>query len=366
MINNYSKNINEIKKLSHYIITSHKGGTIKLTTIPNFEAIFEFSEKNVEINYLIAVPGKTLFIAFYSNGNMKCFDIKKRQFTGIINILDIIGNEENIKNTIKYAEFYPGGKVCLIVDEARNNLFLITFDSFDPLNIRCKQIPYLNIKGLKSISINKVEPFYTFAVSNNYGEVFIYERKYAALIQKLNLENDTPVYERKDYVNMDKINIAEFKLEENKINLLQNIEKINQNEIYYGLRIKDEEKEKHYLYIFNNRNNTLFVRDTKSKNFVDAFQFNLPIYYLKFANSQDKVIIMDKQGIQHIKIPDLTYGKIKYRGIEWLPQIKSKVEKKKKKDEKYLNENKIYISDEEKLIMITNHNGYGVYLITEK
>ena len=118
---------------------------------------------------------------------MKCFDIKKRQFTGIINLLDIIGYEENIKNTIKYAQFYPGGKVCLIVDEARNHLFLITFDSFDPLNIRCKQVPYINIKGLKSVSINRVEPFYTFSVSNNYGEVFIYERKYAALIQKKNI-----------------------------------------------------------------------------------------------------------------------------------------------------------------------------------
>ena len=361
IINNFSNNINEIKKLSHYIITSHKGGTIKLSTIPYFEAIFEFNEKNVEINYLIAVPGKTLFIAFYSNGNMKCFDIKKRQFTGIINLLDIIGYEENIKNTIKYAQFYPGGKVCLIVDEARNNLFLITFDSFDPLNIRCKQVPYINIKGLKSVSINKVEPFYTFSVSNNYGEVFIYERKYAALIQKLNLENDTPVYERKDYVNMDKINLAEFKLEENKINLLQNIDKINQNEIYYGLRIRDVEKEKHYLYIFNYRNNALFVRDTKSKNFVDAIQFNMPIYNLKFENSQDYIVIMDKGGIQHIKIPDLTYGKIKYRGIEWLPKIKN-VEKL----ENNLNENIIYVSDEEKLILITNHNGYGVYLITQK
>ena len=203
--------------------------------------------------------------------------------------------------------------------------------------------------------------FYTFAVSNNYGEVFIYERKYAALIQKLNLENDTPVYERKDYVNMDKINLAEFKLEENKINLLQNIEKINQNEIYYGLRIRDVEKEKHYLYIFNYRNNALFVRDTKSKNFVDAIQFNMPLYNLKFENSQDYIVIMDKGGIQHIKIPDLTYGKIKYRGIEWLPKIKNM-----EKLENNLNENIIYVSDEEKLILITNHNGYGVYLITQK
>ena len=49
-----------------------------------------------------------------------------------------------------------------------------------------------------------------------------------------------------------------------------------------------------------------------------------------------------------------------------MPQIKSKEKSEDEKDEKYLNENKIYISDEEKLIMITNHNGYGVYLITEK
>jgi len=71
---------------------------------------------------------------------------------------------------------------------------------------------------------------------------------------------------------------------------------------------------------------------------------------------------MDKNGIQHMKISDLTYGKIKYRGIEWLPSIKIN---KNVEDKNYKTENKIYLSDEEKLILITNHNGYGVYLITE-
>ena len=335
--------MNEIKKLSHYIITSHKGGTIKISSIPSFDIIYEFTEKNVEITYMIGVPGKSLFIAFYNNGFMKCFDIKRCQFTGIINITDIVGYEENNINIIKYAKFYEGGKVCLIVDEAKNNLYLLTFESIDPLTVKCKQIPYINIKGLESIYINRVEPFYTFSVSNHYGEVFVYERKYAAL--------------------MDKINLAEFKLEENKISLLQNIEKINQNEIYYGLRIRDIEKEKHYLYIFNYRNNALFVRDTKNKIFVDAIQLNLPIYSIKFEkNIQDNIIIMDKNGIQHIKISDLTYGNIKYRGIEWLPSMKVN---KNSDDKNYKNENKIYLSDEEKLILITNHNGYGVYLITE-
>ena len=365
IVNNFTSDLNEIKKLSHYIVTSHKGGSIKITSIPNFDVIYEFREKDVEITFMISVPRKSLFIIFYNNGNMKCFDIKKCKFTGIINILDIIGNEENKVNIIKYAKFYEGGKFCILVDEARNNLYLITFDSFDPLIIKCKQIPYISIKGLNSIYINRVEPFYTFAVSNNYGEIFIYERKYAALIKTLNLENDTPIYERKDYINTNKINLAEFKLDENKIDLLQDVDKINQNEIYYGLRIKDIEKEKHYIYVFNYRYNALFVRDTKNKNFVDAIQLNMPVYKLMFEkNIQDNIVIMDKNGIQQIKINDLTYGKIKYRGIDWLPEMKiNKNNDDNNKNTK--NENKIILSDEEKLILVTNYNGFCVYLITE-
>lgn len=360
IINNFTNNMEEIKKLSHYIITSHKGGKIKICSVPSFDIIYEFRE-NVDISLMLSIPGKSLFLIFYSNGYMKCFDIKKCQFTGIINILEIIGNEENKINTIKYAKFYEGGKKCLFVDKAKNNIYLITFDSFDPLNLKCKQIPYIKIKGLQNIYINRAEPFYSFAVSNNYGEIFIYERKYATLIKTLNLENDTPIYETKDYINIDKINLAEFKLEDNKIKYLENMNKLNQNEIYYGLRIRDIEKEKHYLYFFNYKYNTLFVRDTKNKIYVDAFQLNMPVYNFLFEkNHQDNFIIMDKNGIQRININDLTYGKIKYKGIEWLPEMKNN---KESKDE--INENKLIISDEEKLILITNHNGFCVYLITE-
>ena len=157
---------------------------------------------------------------------------------------------------------------------------------------------------------------------------------------------------------MDKINLAEFKLDENKIDLCQNSEKINDNEIYYGLRIKNVEKEKHYLYILNYKYNILYVRDTKIKKFVDAFQFNLPVYKFIFEkNKQDNLIIMDKNGIQKININDFTYGKIKYRGIDWLPEIKNF------KDIK--NESKLILSEEEKIILISNHNGFYAYLITE-
>ena len=356
IINNYNSDINEIKKVSHYIVTGHNQGGIKIYTLPSFDIIYEFREKNDEISYMISIPGKPLFVSFYKSGLMKCFDIHKCRFTGIINILGIIGNEENQNNFVKYAKFYPDGRFCLIVDSAKNNLYVLTFDKIDPLNIKCKPIPFIQINGLTNIIINKIEPFLTFAIVNNYNEVYVYERKYASLIKTLNLENDTPFYQKKDYIDFNKLNLAEYKFVEY-INQLQNVDKINQNECYYGLANKNRERERHYLYIFNYKLNALFVRDTKAKDTIDAIQLNIPVYNLMFEhNLQDYIIIMDKNGLQKVNIDDLTFHKKKYNGIEWLPSLK-----------KYndICVHKLVLSDEEKIIIIINNNCYNIYLITE-
>ena len=94
---------------------------------------------------MISIPGKPLFVTFYKSGLMKCYDIHKCRFTGIINILGIIGNEKNQNNFVKYAKFYPDGRFCLIVDSAKNNIYVLTFDKIDPLNIKCKPIPFIQI-----------------------------------------------------------------------------------------------------------------------------------------------------------------------------------------------------------------------------
>jgi hypothetical protein len=38
--------MNEIKNLSHYIVTSHNGGYMKIFSIPSFDIIYEFKEAN--------------------------------------------------------------------------------------------------------------------------------------------------------------------------------------------------------------------------------------------------------------------------------------------------------------------------------
>ena len=360
IVNNY-KDINEIKKISHFIITSHNRGMIKIYGIPSYDTIYEFRE-NDEISYLLGIPGKSLFLSFYKNGNIKCFDIHKCKFTGILNVLEIIGKEEENKskyknNFIKYATFYPDGRFCLVVDAIKNCLYLFTIDQIDPLSIRSKQIPYIQINELTKIIINKIEPFHTFAITNNNNEIFVYDRKYASLIKTLNLENDTPVYQKKDYLNLNNFDLVEYKFIENSMNCLQNIDKINQNECYYGLKNINRERERHYIYIFNYKYNALIVRDTKSRNIIDAIQLNISVFLLIFENHlQNYLIFMDKKGIQKIDIDDLTYNKKKYKGVEWLPTMK-----------KYndIKQQKLILSDDEKILVFTNNNCYNIYLITE-
>ena len=361
IVNNFD-NINEIRKLSHYIVTSHNKGTIKICGIPSFDVIYEFRETNDEISYLLGIPGKSLFLTFYTSGNVKCFDIHKCKFTGIINILEIIGKEKNIKskyknNFIKYAKFYPGDRFCLIVDAIYNNLYLFTIDKTDPLFIKSRQIPYIQINELSNIIFSKIEPFLTFAITNNYNEIFVYERKYASLIKTFNLENDTPVFQKRDYININNLDLAEYKFEENSLNFLQNIDKINQNECYYGLKNINRERERHYLYIFNYRYNALIVRDTKSRNTIDAIQINKPIYNLIFQNElQNYLIIMNIKEIQKINIDDLTYNRIKFKGVDWIPSLKNY---------NNIKQQKLILSDDEKIIVLTNNNCFNIYLITE-
>ena len=361
IINNYSNDINEIKKVSHYVVTSHNRGTIKICGIPTFDIIYEFREKKNEISYLLGIPGKPLFLVFYKSGIMKCFDIHKCKFTGIINVLDIIGKYEDIKynnNYIKYATFYPGGRFCLVVDAIKNNLYLFTIDQTDSLFVKCKQIPYIQINELTNIYINKIEPFHTFAITNNYNEIFVYDRKYASLIKTLNLENDTPVYQKRDYLNINSLNLKEYNIVDNSVNYLLDVDKINQNECYYGLKNINRERERHYLYIFNYRLNSLILRDTKAKNIIDATQINRPIYSLLFQkNLQNYIIFMDKNEIKKYNIDDLTYNKNIHKGIEWLPSMK--------KYNNEIKEHNLILSDDEKIIVFTNNSCYNIYLIIE-
>jgi hypothetical protein len=293
------KNVNQDDKKqnnNYYLITSHKKGILKIYGIPSYDIVYEFETKNDEITYLIQIPKKQYFLAFYKSGFVRCFDLNKAQTTGKLIIKDIISKDKystipkDYNTYIKKATFYPCGKFFIGVESYENNLILFTIDNIEPFSLASKQIPYIQTNHLNDIILNNIEPYITFLITNDNNEIFVYERKYCSLINNFDLENDTPVYQKKDYLNNNIFftndNLS-FLLDENKL---------NQNICYYGFHT--EHRERHYLYAFNYKANVIILRDTKAKKTLNIIKLNEPIYTFAFFNCiQDYLIFMTKDKI---------------------------------------------------------------------
>ena len=355
ILNNY--NINKRNKNTYFIVLSYSNFYIKIYGIPSYDILYEFKEK-CEISYLINVPNKTQFCAFYKDSTMKYFEVNNKiKSSDTINLTKIIGVEEfEPDNFIKYAIFYPYSNYCLCVDAIKNNLFLLTIESAIPLYIKSKQIPGIHIDTLNSIVLNKIEPFISFMVTNNNNEIFVYDRKYALLFGNEINDNETPVYQKKDYFNISKILKEEKESNDNEDDIKKNL-----NECYYGL-INKKGNEKHFLYVFNYKYNSLILRDTKSRNILDVIRLNIPIYSLKFQNNvQDNVIILSKNGISKLNIYDIINDVKKYNGLEWMSLIRKKLNNIKDG----VIENDIILSEDEKIFIFTNDNCFNSYIITK-
>ena len=347
-------NINEKKNILYYLITSYNNGTLKIYGIPSYEIIYEFQLENDEITYLILIPNKLNFLVFSKNGSVRCFDLIKARCTGKIKIINIISKDKysTIPNTfntyITKAIFYPGGKFFIGVESYESNLILFTIDNIEPFELKSKQIPFIQINTINDIILNKIEPFQTFLVTNDNNEIFVYERKYSSLITTFDLENDTPIYQKKDYINNNNLNNT------NNISLLLDKNKINQNICFYGSNI--DYRARHYLYIFNYKENIFILRDTKGKKSLNIIKLNEELYSLLFfKNLFNFFLFINKEKIILSKINFGKEKEINIYGDSFITEIK--------------NNNKcenLIISDNEDIIIFINGNSFIVYSIKEE
>ena len=286
---------------SYYLLTSQNNGLLKIYEMPSYKIKYEFQLENDEITCLIQIPKSLYFLVFSKGGLVRCFDISKARSTGKLRIIDIISKDRystipsNFITYIKKAVFYPCGKFFIGVESYENNLLLFTIDNIEPFSLKSKQIPYIQVNTLKDILLNKIEPYQTFLITNNNNEIFVYERKFSALISTFDLENDTPIYQKKDYLDNKIFNTTE------NVALLINKNVINQNACFYGLN--NNYRERHYLYIFNYRSNSFILRDTKANKNLNVIKLNEPIYYLAFfKNFQDYFVYINKEKMHICKI----------------------------------------------------------------
>ena len=184
---------------------------------------------------------------------------------------------------------------------------------------------------------------------NNNNEVFVYERKYCALINTYNLENDTPVFQKKDYLDNSNIyndNDKElYALDENKT---------NQNVCYYGFNTN--QRERHYLYVYNYKSNCFILRDTKAQKTLNVIKLNEPIFSLGFFNhSQEKFIFINNSEIKIYGI-NIKEEKIYKCSENHISMIKDKNDKK----------GKLILSEDENIISLINGNCFNIYSLKKE
>ena len=352
------KNINnedlDINKNEYYLVTSHSNGLLKIYEIPSYEVKYEFQMENDEITFMIQIVNKLYFLVFYKSGFVRCFDLYKGQSTGKVKINDIIKKDRfsttphEMKTYIKNGVFYPDEKFFIGVESYENNLQLFTIINIEPFELGSKQVPFININSLTDIILNKIEPYITFLITNNNNEVFVYERKYCALINTYNLENDTPVFQKKDYMDNSKIfndNGELYVLDENKT---------NQNVCYYGFNTN--QRERHYLYVYNYKSNCFILRDTKAQKTLNVIKLNEPVFSLDFFNhSQENFIFIDNREIKIYGI-NINEEKLYKCGENHISMIKDRNDKK----------GKLILSEDENIISLINSNCFNIYSLKKE
>ena len=354
ILKNINNNDLDVNKNEYYLITSHNNGLLKIYEIPSYNVKYEFQIENDEITFMIQIVNKLYFLVFYKSGFVRCFDLYKGELTGTVRINDILRNDRfyttphELTTYIKNGVFYPDGQFFIGVESYENNLQLFTIINIEPFELGSKQIPFININSLTDIILNKIEPYITFLVTNNNNEIFIYERKYCALIDTYNLENDTPVFQKKDYLNNSNLcndNEGLYVLDENKI---------NQNICYYGFN--PNKRERHYLYVFNYKSNCVILRDTKAQKTLNIIKLNEPVFSLGFFNhSQENFIFINNSEIKIYGI-NIKEEKIYKCAENHISMIKDNSEKK----------GKLILSEVENIISLINGNCFNIYSLKKE
>ena len=332
--NIYNNNTNNQK--GYYLITSHKHGNVRIWNIPEFDMIYVFEVNNTELTLIQTLPNDLKFLAFYDNGNIRCFDIEEGKVTGKVNIKSILGE----KNYLKEVIFFPEGKYFFGIDKDKNNIYLATVESYNGLNIHFNQVLSGYSMNIKNVSLSILEPYLIFAFNNNDKEVLIYNRQYTELIRDLSFEKTVPVY-----IKIDSFN-PEFFCNENKIN---NENNDIQNKIL--LSFSPLINQKNQIIIFSKTNNVILMRDFKLKLIYKIIKFDSQLLNFNLSNTGYYILYMFKNVFKVSEFnPD--YDSIPKGTI--IPNV--------------INDTEIIpkLSQDDKIILFNNDYSLAFYLISNK
>lgn len=281
----------EIQENSYYLITAHKGGVVKVWSLPDYCIHLNFEVVTEEVLYFDNTPNDLKLSVSYSSGLVRFFDIKNETFSG--KFKSISGSP------YKFLKFLPDGEYMFAVD-MNNTLFLIKIEKYEPLLVQIHQL--FNIAGeIIDFKLNIIEQYNKFLVNIQNVFLQVYNRKFTNILKNISYDNSIPVFYLQDKFNVDEYLKNNYpaldKLSEN--SNLSNTTNLNTSSISspnifecFHFEFSPALSEKSLVYILSEGRKLLLIRNFELHNIVKVVKFSqIPINFSISDNSSCMAIL---------------------------------------------------------------------------
>lgn len=259
------------------IVTSHEKGIVKIWSVPDYYLKFMIDSKE-EICVMTSLPNDTKIIISYYSGNIRVIDTTEGKLIGKTSIKAFIGDN----NYLKLIAYLPESKYFFCIDNNKNNLHLVTIESYSHLLFRFNLI-YSHPSVIKEISLSIKDPFNQFLISDSSNIVKIFSRKYMTIIHDLSFDKSVPRYDCVDTFNVNTfISNSAFP------------HIVNQLKSQFSPNIS---KEPHKIYVATSQ--LIIQRDFHLRSVSKLISFDIPLLNYHIASNSSYLIYVFNESIKY-------------------------------------------------------------------
>jgi hypothetical protein len=285
----------EVREGAYYLITAHKGGVVKVWSLPEYSIHLNFEVVTEDVLYFDTTPNDLKLAVSYSSGLVRFFDISKETFVGKFKSISGL--------PFKFFKFLPDGEYMFAVD-VNNTLFLIKIEKYEPLLVQIHQL--MNIAGeIIDFKLNIIEQYNKFLVNIQNVFLQVYNRKFTNILKNISYDNSIPVFYVQDKFNVDDYlknnypTLDNLSLNSKGGNLTNNSNSITPLMFeHFHYEFSPNLNEKSLVYILSEGRKLLLIRNFELHNIVKVVKYNQSPLNISISDNSAYMAVLFKDKFQ--------------------------------------------------------------------